>query len=155
MTNILLVCRANICRSPMALAITAQHVASAECLETVALCAAGTHAVPRRSHPDPRAMATLQRHGYTPVSQRTRAVLAQDYDRFDLILAMDRSNLADLQAQCPAAHRHKLQLFLHYASDVSEREIPDPYFGAPVGFERTLTLCEAGARGWIAHWRAA
>ena len=76
-----------------------------------------------------------------------------DFDRFNLILAMDKKNLQSLQALCPAPHQHKLRLFLDYASEIEDEEIPDPYYGSAQGFERVLDLCEAGAMGLISTLR--
>lgn len=149
MTEILLVCRGNICRSPMALAITARQLHEAQLAQHIRLSSAGTSAMPRSSRIDPRAADTLLRHGYTAPRTRTRSVAQKDFERFDLILAMDQENLDDLMALCPLEQQHKLQLFLHCASDVAEREVPDPYYGALAGFERVLALCEAGARGLV------
>jgi protein-tyrosine phosphatase len=122
----LLACRANFCRSPMALAVMARKVSQTAGLARIALASAGTHALTRRHAPDPRAMATLLRHGFLAPPRGTRAVQAQDFLRFDLLLAMDQHNLADLQAHCPAAARHKVQLFLQHAGGASRQEIPDP-----------------------------
>ena len=154
MPHVLLVCRANVCRSPMALAIAAHGLQQAGLHLTVQLSSAGTHALPGRGRADPRALATLLRHGYAAPAPHRRAVLAQDFACFDQILAMDRENLAELQALCPRAQQHKLQLFLQGAAAAKVQDIPDPYFGATAGFERVLQLCEAGARSLIAQWAA-
>jgi protein-tyrosine phosphatase len=135
----------------MALAVMARQVAQTARLARIALDAAGTHAIARRHPPEPRTASTLLRHGYCTPGRRTRGVVPQDFLRFDLLLAMDRHNLADLHALCPPAHRHKLQLFLPPASAGTEQDIPDPYFGALAGFDRVLQLCEVGACHWVTH----
>jgi protein-tyrosine phosphatase len=149
-TKVLLVCRANLCRSPMALAVMTRQVSQTAGPARIALASAGTHALTRHHPPDPRATATLLRHGYLAPPRGTRTVQAQDFLRFDLLLAMDQHNLADLQALCPAAERHKIQLFLQHARGASRQVIQDPYYGAPAGFERVLHLCEVGACGLLA-----
>jgi protein-tyrosine phosphatase len=154
MTHILLVCRGNLCRSPMAWSITRTLLAPTPLAPQLHLASAGTHAGLAPAHTDPRASAALVRHGYAPGRMRSRNVQPHDFERFDQILAMDHSNLTDLLHRCPDAHRHKLGLFLRYAPDLSTTEIPDPYYGGLPGFERVLHLCEAGARGLLAHWRA-
>ena len=68
---------------------------------------------------------------------------------------MDQSNLNTLREVCPLEHSHKLRLFLEYAPETGQREVPDPYFGGPDGFERVLDLCEAGAKGLISDLRRA
>jgi protein-tyrosine phosphatase len=83
---------------------------------------------------------------------RSRRIAAPDFQHFDLILAMDTSNLSDLRRLCPSDHLHKLQLFLDFAEGLNEAEVPDPYYGNAEGFERVLNLCEAGARGLIKRY---
>ncbi len=147
--RILLVCRANLCRSPMALAVCAQLLQQLPGPPRLQLASAGTHAAASSRRADLRAIATLHLHGYPVPRARPRAVLVADFKRFDQILAMDRTNLADLQALCPPQYRYKLRLFLQGVPGLVEQEIPDPYFGALAGFERVLRLCEAGARSII------
>jgi protein-tyrosine phosphatase len=154
MASILLVCRCNVCRSPMACAVANQLLARSALVRQLQISAAGTHANLRGSRPDPRALATLERHGYTPQRTRARAIAPKDFVRFDQILAMDQSNLDDLQRLCPPAHAHKLGLYLALASDAPFSEIPDPYFGSPQSFERVLELCETAALGLLTHWRS-
>ena len=88
---------------------------------------------------------------YAMGNTRSRRVIPQDFERFDLLLAMDEDNLAALQRQCPPEQLHKLRLLLSYAPELGEREVPDPYFGGLAGFERVLDLCEAGVRGLLKH----
>lgn len=150
-----MVCMGNICRSPMAQAV-AQHLASqaahsqrSSTIGGLEFASAGTHAHHTGERPDPRAAAALTRRGYAPGSIRSRRITEQDFQRFDLILAMDRGNLASLQRMCPPAHVTKLRLFLEFAENAEQAEIPDPYYGNADGFERVLDLCEAGAKGLI------
>jgi protein-tyrosine phosphatase len=100
---------------------------------------------------DPRAQIVLTRRGYRPGKQKSRSIADRDFAKFDLILAMDQTNLQVLQKRCPPEHRHKLRLFLEFAPAAALREIPDPYYGSVQGFENVLDLCEAGSRGLIAH----
>lgn len=145
----------NICRSPMAQAVAqhlAQEAATAQRSATIGgleFSSAGTHAHHTGERPDPRAAAILARRGYKPGNIRSRRITEQDFQRYDLILAMDRVNLAALQRMCPPAHATKLHLFLEFAEGVGETEIPDPYYGNAQGFERVLDLCEAGVKGLI------
>lgn len=114
---------------------------------------AGTYAGMAGQRCDPRARAALQRRGYDPGQDLARRIADRDFERFDLILAMDKQNLHSLQTICPAPHQHKLSLFLDYAENLEEDEVPDPYYGNAQGFERVLDLCEAGARGLISTLR--
>jgi protein-tyrosine phosphatase len=108
---------------------------------------AGTHAQPQRA--DPRTQAILKQFGYPESKKRAAQVRAQDFDRFDLILAMDNDNLRALQKICPQEQVHKLHLFLECAEGLETDQVPDPYYGNLAGFERVLDLCEAGTRAWI------
>ncbi|MBV5298730.1 MAG: low molecular weight phosphotyrosine protein phosphatase [Rhodoferax sp.] len=149
MTKILLVCMANVCRSPMA-RLVLQQLASqfAPALE-LEIDSAGTHVKNHGKRPDDRVVSVLSSRGYKVGKSRSRQVRNDDFERFDLILAMDFANLETLTRRCPAVHCHKLNLFLSFAPETGVTEIPDPYFGNLAGFERVLDLCEAGARGII------
>lgn len=112
---------------------------------------AGTHAHHAGERPDPRAQAALASRNYKMGRIRSRRVVASDYQRFDLILAMDSDNLSELQSHCPPEHGGKLRLFLAFAEGLAETDVPDPYYGNAAGFARVLDLCEAGGRGLIKH----
>jgi len=79
-----------------------------------------------------------------------RQVTAEDFLRFDLILAMDRDNLQELEAMRPAESRARVRLFLEYAPELGRTEVPDPYYGDARGFEEVLNLSVAASRGLIA-----
>ncbi|MES2877210.1 MAG: low molecular weight protein-tyrosine-phosphatase, partial [Pseudomonadota bacterium] len=111
----------------------------------------GTHVPLRGEPPDPRAQTILADHGYKVARLRSRRISMQDFQKFDLILAMDSSNLTELRRRCPPEHAHKLRLFLSFAEGLTETEVPDPYYGNADGFERVLNLCEAGATGLLKH----
>ena len=149
MTRILLVCMANVCRSPMALAVARQRVLELGLAKALDFDSAGTHARRSGERPDPRAVSVLSSCRYTPAKTRSRLVTTQDFERFDLIVAMDESNLAALHRMCPPLHRSKLHLLLEFAPELGLREVPDPYYGNLAGFERVLALCETGVQGLI------
>lgn len=149
MTRILLVCMGNICRSPMALAMAKQRVLELGLSKALHFDSAGTHVRRSGERPDPRAMSVLSGGRYTLAKTRSRQVMAQDFERFDLIVAMDEANLAALHSMCPAPHRGKLRLLLEYAPELGLREVPDPYYGNLAGFERVRDLCEAGVEGLL------
>lgn len=94
---------------------------------------------------DARAQQVLERRGYPRSKARSRRIKPRDFSQFDLILAMDRSVLSELQRQCPAEHLGKLQLFLDLVPDFKGQDIPDPYYSDVQAFERVLDLCELGA----------
>ena len=151
MLKILIVCKANICRSPMAQSVLLKFADDAGLKRKLRVDSAGTHAGRISEKVDARARNALSARGYTVGKDRSRKVTESDFNSYDLILAMDKSNLSDLRQICPSQLTHKVQGFLVYAQKMDTDEIPDPYFGNAQGFERVLDLCEAGARGVIAH----
>lgn len=80
--------------------------------------------------------------GYDLSSLRARQVRPEDFERFDLILAMDRDNLARLESHCSAEHRHKLGLLTRYCTRHADAVVPDTYYGGQAGFEHVLNLVE-------------
>lgn len=139
MKKILVVCMGNICRSP-----TGEAVLRAKAEELgvdVDIDSAGTIGYHTGNTPDTRAMAAGKQRGYSFKGMRARQVSVQDFEDFDLVLAADKANLADLLDICPAEHRHKVLLFLSH-SNSSYDEIPDPYYGGDDGFELVLDLIE-------------
>lgn len=149
--RILFVCMGNICRSPIAEAVTrtlAQRLDPAALLD---FDSAGTHGHFHAGEaPDARARRVALKRGYDVSRHRARSVIDADFARFDRILAMDEANLSGLQRWCPEEHRSKLGLFLDYAPGLGISEIPDPYYGAESGFDRVVDLCELAARGLLA-----
>ncbi|SDH78431.1 protein-tyrosine phosphatase [Vibrio xiamenensis] len=140
--SILVVCMGNICRSPTGEAIL--RAKAQQMGVEVEVDSAGTIGYHAGSPPDKRAQAAGKKRGYSFAGIRARQVSDEDFTRFDLILAADNDNLADLKARCPASEQHKLKLFMSYASaDIDE--IPDPYYGGEQGFELVLDLIEDAA----------
>ncbi|MDB6193401.1 low molecular weight protein-tyrosine-phosphatase [Vibrio parahaemolyticus] len=139
MKRILVVCMGNICRSP-----TGEAVLRAKAEELgvdVDIDSAGTIGYHTGNTPDTRAMAAGKQRGYSFKGMRARQVSVQDFEDFDLVLAADKANLADLLDICPAEHRHKVSLFLSHSNSSCD-EIPDPYYGGDDGFELVLDLIE-------------
>lgn len=148
--KVLMVCTGNICRSPTAEGVLRQMAREAGLAITVD--SAGTQDYHVGEAPDRRACAHAAKRGYDLNSLRARQVQAEDFERFDLVLAMDRGHLAILLRRCPAQYRHKVQMFMDYAGREGE-EVPDPYYGGAEGFERVLDRVEAACRGLLAHAR--
>jgi len=155
MTKILMVCMGNVCRSPMAQAVASHMATQAGLARQIQIDSAGTRAVRGNQAADPRAKAVLLARGYVIGKGKSRQVVERDFERYDLILSMDQSNLNDLRRLCPGEHAHKLRLFLEFAGAVDTREVPDPYYGNVQGFERVLDLCETGARGLVTYCQGA
>ena len=150
MVKVLFVCMGNICRSPLAHGLFEHRVKEAGLADRIEIDSAGTHAYHVGNQPDPRSQQTALRHGIDLSSQRARQVKAGDFERYDYVVAMDRDNHAILNSSCPDEHRHKLKLFLEYAPQLSETEVPDPYYGGESGFEHVYRLIDAAADGLMA-----
>ena len=152
MNKFLLVCTANICRSPMALTVVRKRIAERGLAREFHVDSAGTHAPTPAQLPDPRAVAALVRRGYKPDKKRSSRITVRHFADFDLIVAMDAENLAELNKICPSEHVHKLRLFLSFAPETGRTEVPDPYYGNAAGFEVVMDLCEAAASGLIGSY---
>lgn len=132
----------NICRSPLASAVMQAEVVRRGLQGRVAVASAGVYDGHAGERADGRARRLALDRGYPAIeTERARGVRDDDFERFELILAMDHSNLRGLQRRCPEPHQHKLHLYLAYAG-LGEREVPDPYYGPIEGFELVLGLCE-------------
>lgn len=138
-TKVLVVCMGNICRSPTGEAVL-KHKAKMQQI-AIEVDSAGTISYHKGEMPDKRARKAGEKRGYSFAGQSARPVTASDFSDFDLILAADNNNLADLKTQCPAQFQHKLKLFLSYGNS-NYAEIPDPYYGEGDGFELVLDLIE-------------
>ena len=128
----------------------------ASCLQQSALAqqvqidSAGTGGYHTGEPPDRRATAAALKRGYDLRAQRARAVADEDFSRFDLILAMDQSNLDNLRARAPANAKAQVGLFMAFAPGWSA-EVPDPYYGGDDGFEQVLDMLEAASAGLLEH----
>jgi len=138
----------NICRSPTAEGVFRHVVTAADADDRLEIDSAGTHAYHVGEPPDRRSQAAAERRGYSLSALRARRVSSDDFERFDLILGMDRLNVESLKASSGAVHHHKIRLFLDY-TDGDEMEVPDPYYGGERGFEYVLDLVEDASKGLL------
>jgi protein-tyrosine phosphatase len=153
MVRVLFVCMGNICRSPSAQGVLGYLVEQHGLTSQIQIDSAGTHAYHVGEPPDIRATQVAGRRGIDLGRQRARRVTRNDFLEFDYVLAMDRNNYNDLMSLCPPAQREKLHLFLEFATELAEDEVPDPYYGGVTGFERVLDLIETAAQGLLADIR--
>ncbi|NJN00527.1 MAG: low molecular weight phosphotyrosine protein phosphatase [Aquincola sp.] len=141
--RVLMVCLGNICRSPTAEAVLRAKLHAAGLADRVEVDSAGTGSWHIGSPPDGRSRHHARGVAYDLSALRARQVLADDFARFDLILAMDDDNLADLQRLAPdGPTRAELRLF-------ADAEVPDPYSGGADGFERVLDMVERHSDTWV------
>lgn len=145
--RILTVCLGNICRSPAAAAAIKE--AAVDAGFEVEVDSAGTGSWHIGQPPHPESVAAAARVGLR-VDGRARRVSPADFDRFNVILAMDRSNLRELTTMAPnKSSQAKLRLFRTYDPDSDEDEIPDPWGGPTEGYEETIRIVRAAARGLV------
>jgi protein-tyrosine phosphatase len=150
---VLFVCMGNICRSPTAEGVFRHRLRERAPDLKVFVDSAGTHAYHVGNAPDPRACRAAERRGVDLRGQRARKVQPEDFERFELVLAMDRQNHAELLAICPPEYRDRVRLFLEFAPHLGRDEVPDPYYGGVNGFELVLDLVEEAAEGLIEYLR--
>lgn len=148
--SVLFVCLGNICRSPTVEGVTRHVLAGSAASDRIIVDSAGTANYHIGKPPDRRAQRAATARGFDLSGLKARQVEPEDYRRFDLILAMDRDNLFELQACRPANASAALGLFLEYAGHPSEIEVPDPYYGGAEGFEQVLDLAFGAARLLVA-----
>lgn len=146
--SVLFICMGNICRSPTAEGVFRHLVQQADLADAFRIDSAGTRAYHTGEPPDRRAIEAASRRGFSMSELRARRVADTDFDDFDLIIAMDNDNVAELEARSPKEHHSKIHLFLEFSSR-KETEVPDPYYGGAAGFERVLDLVEDAAQGLL------
>ncbi len=147
--NVLFVCLGNICRSPTAEAVFRKYARQFGL--KVKIDSAGTGGWHQGETPDPRAIEAGQEKGYSFTGQTSRKIEKNDFVLFDYILAMDHNNLKSLRSTCPAQYSDKLHLFLDFAPQLSQDEVPDPYYGGRDGFQTVIALIEAASQGLCKH----
>lgn len=146
MVRVLFVCTGNICRSPTAEGVFRALVEAEGLADRIEIDSAGTHAYHVGESPDPRSQAAAKRRGIDLSAIRGRKVTVKDFETFDYVLAMDRTNLQILKRLRPRDAHARLQMMLDFVPDGDEKDVPDPYYGAGDGFERVLNLIEAASQ---------
>ncbi len=148
--RVLMVCMGNICRSPSAEGVLRARLQRAGLLGRVEVDSAGTHGYHTGEAPDARAIRHAAQRGYDIAGQRARPVVPDDFARFHWLLAMDEANLAWLQKRAPQGQAVRIELLLSHARrHAPAREVPDPYYGPPAGFDLVLDLLEDACDGVV------
>ena len=155
--QVLCVCLGNICRSPTAEVVLRQHCEAAKL--HILIDSAGTSNYHPGKAPDLRSQQHAKLRGYDLSGLRARQIQMQDLIEFDLILAMDQDNLAEIQTLAAQATEHfgyiraELALMSKHDTLYPNQALPDPYYGGEAGFERVLDQCESSSRAWVRYFQ--
>lgn len=152
--KVLFVCMGNICRSPTAEGVFRDYARRHAPDLALEIDSAGTHGYHVGEPPDPRSIAAAARRGIDLSGLRARQVTVEDFERCDLILAMDRLNHVTLLDRSPGEYHGRIRTLLEYAPGHGD-DVPDPYYGDAAGFETVLDLVSAAAPGVLAALRRA
>lgn len=147
--RVLMVCMGNICRSPTAQGMLEKLARDSGLADRVQVDSAGTHGGHIGAPPDERAQEHARRRGLDLSAQRARALVRQDFERFDWVLVMDAANERAARALCSPEHAHKLRRLTDFCTHHAAREVPDPYYGGGAGFEAVLDLVEDACTGLL------
>ncbi len=152
--QVLMVCSGNICRSPTAEAVLRARLQAAGLADRIGVDSAGTHGFHTKEPPDPRAQARARKRGYDLSGLRARRVVAEDFTRFQRILAMDEGHRRWLQDAAPPEGRARIEMLMDHATAHPGRpEVPDPYYGSERDFDVVLDLVEDACDGLVADLR--
>lgn len=149
--KVLMVCMGNICRSPTAEAALRRLLAEHGLDDRVEVDSAGIGSWHIGDPPDARMTAAAADAGLA-LDGAARTVRSEDFAAFDLVLAMDSENEADLRERAPdEAARAKIRRLREFESDPEGPDVPDPYHGGPEGFRRVVEIVQAGTAGVLTH----
>lgn len=146
--KVLFVCMGNICRSPTAEGVFNKYIKDMGTSDRFIVDSAGTHAYHVGEPSDPRSQQTARSRGVDLSKIRARKVAPSDFEHFDYILAMDSANLQILMNDCPSQFADKISLFLDFAPNQTEQDVPDPYYGGSNGFDHVFDLVEDASAGF-------
>lgn len=149
MMHILVVCTANICRSPTGEGVLRHLIAEAGLASDIIIDSAGTKAG-TGTPPDIRSRLLAEGKGYSLNGISSRPLIMRDYRDFDLILAMDAKHKKDMRMDCPLDHMDKIKFFMDFTAGMGGTNVPDPYYGEAKDFALAFDLIEKGAKGLVA-----
>ena len=153
--SVLFVCMGNICRSPTADGVFRHMVAAQRLQDWVTVDSAGTHNCHPNSPPDARSQEHAALRGYDLSTLRARQIQQSDFEKFDLILAMDWDNLALVQSICPCGLERKVRRLTEFCLTHDSTVVPDPYYDGAPAFEQVLDLVEDACKGLMQHVKKA
>lgn len=153
MRSILFICLGNICRSPTAEGLMLNHLSAAGLSHRVRVDSAGIGGWHTGEPPDARAIAAARKRGVDLAPLRARQVQKADFSEFELIVGMDRQNVADLRRLAPSGSTAHIGLFLEEALGISN-EVPDPYYDDERAFDAVFDLCDRAVRALVEKIRA-
>lgn len=146
--RVLMVCTGNICRSPTAHAVLRRMLADAGLDRLAEADSAGLVDYHAGAPPDHRAQQHARRRGYDLSDIRARQIQARDFERCDLVLVMEQDHCDHLIDRFPQPYHEKVRLLMDFAPGRTPGiDVPDPYYGAPAGFERVLDMVEQACAG--------
>lgn len=146
-SSVLFVCTGNICRSPLAEGIF-RHLAEDAGRTDIIIDSAGTGGWHEGEAPDPRSRAIAKKHGIDLSGQTARQIIADDFQRFSLILGMDASNMASLKRFAGGQTQAEVALFSEYTLS-RRQDVPDPYYGGADGFQNVYNMLLAGCQSLL------
>jgi protein-tyrosine phosphatase len=149
MRAILLVCTANICRSPMAEGVLRKMLTEEGILDGFEIDSVGTHDYQIGKPPFKFAIECAEKRGYEINHLISRKIRSHDFDHFDYILGMDKSNITNLKTIAPTRSKPKIELLLEYGDKYQGKEIPDPFRKTHKDFELALDMIEDGCKGLV------
>jgi protein-tyrosine phosphatase len=146
--HILFVCSGNICRSPLAEAIFRHLAAQAGLGQRFVVDSAGTHGYHEGQAADARARRIGHRHGLE-VTSIAREITDADFDRFDVIVAMDRGHQRELRRRAGDQRASKIRLMRAFDPETTGHDVPDPYYDDERAFEDVYAILEPACRGLL------
>ena len=147
--SVVFVCMGNICRSPTAEGVFRHVVKERNLQDVIKIDSAGTHAYHIGEQPDLRSQATAKSRGVDLSAQRARKVEANDFECFDYVIAMDRSNYENLKELAMPEQQEKLHLFMDFTNAWDNAEVPDPYYGGGDGFTNVFDMVQSASEGLL------
>lgn len=150
--SVAFVCLGNICRSPLAEGFFRDLVEKSGLSERIEVDSAGTSDYRIGELPDRRAREAARRRGLE-LTSRARQIKRADLDRFDYVIVMDSDNLRAVERLANGKHRTRIARLLDYADAYDVRDVPDPYYGGPEGFELVCDMVEHSCKRLLARIR--